>query len=789
MSGQAIGVPVKRVEDARFLAGRGTYTDDVSRPGQAYGCFLRSPHAHAEIRSIDAGAARQGPGVLAVLTGEDVAADGLGGIPCGFVPDKGPQNMPPRPALAQGRVRFVGELVAFVVAETLAQARDAAELIEVDYGELPASVLTGRTLDEGAPQLHEDAPNNLCVEWQLGDAAAVDEAFSKADHVTTLDIVNNRKIPNAIEPRASVAEYDPATGNYTLVTTSQNPHITRLLLAAFVMQIPEHKLRVVSPDVGGGFGSKIPFYPEEAVVTWAARKAGRPVKWTAERSESFMSDAHGRDHVTRAELALDKDAKFLALRVKTTANLGAYLSTFGALSTTYLYAPVLSGQYVIPAIHCAVTGVFTNTAPIDAERGAGRPEATFVVERIVEAAARELGIDRIEIRRRNFIPPDAFPYQTPVVVAYDNGNYEASLGEGLALADYAGFEARRQDSAKRGKLRGIGFSTYIEACGVAPSNIAGAIGAGVGLYESAEIRMSPTGTVTVFTGCQTQGQGHETAFAQVVADRLGVPFENVTVVHGDTREVQWGHGTYGSRSLAVGGSAIAKACDKVIEKGKKVAAHVLEASAADIEFKDGTFTVAGTDKSKSIGDVIMAAMVPHDFPLEEMEPGLDQRAVYDPKNFTYPAGSHICELEVDPDTGAVEIVRFTAVDDFGIVVNPMIVEGQVHGGIAHGVGQALLEGCVYDAESGQLLTGSYMDYTMPRADNLPSIEVGFISTPCPHNPLGVKGCGEAGAIAAPPAVINAIIDALSPLGVTDVAMPATPQRVWQTIQAAKAAAE
>ena len=552
------------------------------------------------------------------------------------------------------------------------------------------------------------------------------------------------------------------------------------------VQIPEHKLRVVSPDVGGGFGSKIPHYPEEALVTWAAKKVDRPVKWTAERSESFLSDTHGRDHVTRAELALDKNGKFLALRVQTAASMGAYLSTFGALSTTYLYAPVLSGQYTIAAIYCGVTIVFTNTAPIDAERGAGRPEATYLVERLVENAAREMGIDRVEIRRRNFIPPDAFPYQTPVVVAYDSGDYGASLDEALNLADVAGFEARSQETKSRGKLRGIGYCTYIEACGVAPSNVAGAIGAGIGLYESAELRFSITGAVTVLTGSHAHGQGHDTTFSQIVSDRLGVPFDNVHIVHGDTAQVQWGHGTYGSRSLAVGGSAIALACDKAIEKGKKVAAHLLEASAADIEFKDGTFTVSGTDRSKGFGEIVAAAMVPHNFPLDEMEPGIDQRAVYDPKNFTYPAGCHICEVEVDPETGRVEVVSWTAVDDFGKIVNPMIVEGQIHGGVAHGVGQALLENCVYDPESGQLLTGSYMDYCMPRADDLPAFKLGFTETLCEHNPLGVKGCGEAGAIAAPPALINAVTDAI---GVSHIDMPATPEKVWRALQARQQAAE
>ncbi len=779
-----IGAPVRRKEDFRFLTGSGHYTDDLNRPHQTYAAFVRSPHAHAKIRRIGTAAAAKAPGVIAVFTGKDLADDGVGPMPCGFVPDRGPQNSPPRPALTSDKVRFVGDLVAMVVADSQAAARDAAERIEIEYEVLPAIVDPAKAMDPQAPQLHGEAHNNLCVEWQLGNKDETEAAFARAHHVTRIDLINNRKIPNAIEPRSSLAEYDPGANSYTLYTTSQNPHITRLLLAAFILKIPESKLRVVSPDVGGGFGSKIPHYPEEMLVTWASRKVGRAVKWTAERSESFLSDSHGRDHVTRAELALDKDGKFLALRVDTIANLGAYLSTFGALSATYLYGTLLSGQYVIPAIHCKVTGVFTNTAPVDAERGAGRPEATFVVERLVENAARETGIDRIELRKRNFVSPGAFPYQTPVALSYDSGNYEPLLQEALKLIDYDGFERRRADAKRRGRLRGIGFSSYIEACGLAPSNIAGAIGAGVGLYESAEVRFAPTGTVTVYTGSQQQGQGHETTFAQIVASKFGVAIENVEIVHGDTGIVQWGHGTYGSRSLAVGGSAIATACNKAIEKGKKVAAHLLEASAADIEFDNGKFTVKGTDRSKSFGEVVMAALVPHNFPLQDMEPGLDERSFYDPKNFTYPAGCHICEVEIDPDTGVVEIAKFVAVDDFGNIVNPMVVEGQVHGGIAHGIGQALYECCIYDKETGQLVTGSYMDYTMPRADNLPSFTVGYKVTPCPHNPLGVKGCGEAGAIAAPAAVINAVTDAI---GIMHLDMPATPERVWQAIQRSKTA--
>lgn len=777
--GTGIGSSVKRLEDVRFLQGNGRYTDDINLANQTYAYILRSPHAHAKINSINVEAAKREHEVVAVYTGRDMEEAGVGGIPCGFQPAPATQNAPTRPALAIEKVRFVGDMVAVVVAKSYLAAKSAAELIEVDYEELPAVVDPAKARDEGQAQLHDDAPNNLCVEWELGNKEETDAAFEKADRVVSLDLINNRKIPNAMEPRATLCEFEKGTGNLTVYTTSQNPHITRLLLAAFVFQMPENKVRVVSPDVGGGFGSKIPQYPEEAIVAWAAMQCGRPVKWTAERTESFLSDTHGRDHVTKAELALDADGKFLGIRVDTIANLGAYLSTFGALSATYLYATLLSGQYPIPGVHCKVTGVFTNTAPIDAERGAGRPEATYVVERLVEMAGRETGLGPIEIRRRNFIKPDQFPYQTPVALEYDIGDYAPTLDKALELADFEGFESRKAESEKNGKRRGIGFSTYIEACGLAPSNIAGAIGAGVGLYESAEVRFEPTAAVTVFTGSQQQGQGHETTFAQLVADRLGLPVDSVNVVHGDTGRVQWGHGTYGSRSLAVGGSAVVKACEKIIEKAKKVASHMLEASVDDIEFKDGNFTVKGTDQSKSIQEVVFASYVPHNFPLDEMEPGLDANAFYDPKNFTYPAGCHICEVEVDPETGEVRVDRFTAVDDFGTLVNPMIVEGQVHGGITHGIGQALLEQCVYDSESGQLVTASYMDYTMPRADDLPSYKVGYTKTPCPHNPLGVKGCGEAGAIAAPAAVINAVTNAL---GVDHIDMPATREKVWRACQ-------
>ncbi|PWG62610.1 xanthine dehydrogenase family protein molybdopterin-binding subunit [Spiribacter halobius] len=788
MSETGIGKAIERREDERFLRGQGRYTDDLHFPGEVAACFVRSPHAHARIRGIDAEEARRAPGVIAVYTGADLAADGVGGIPCGWLitgSDGSPMHEPPHYPLARDTVRYVGDHVAVVIAESFWQAKDAAELVEVDYEMLEAVTATADALDPGAPKVHEDLPDNRCYTWALGDADATDAAFRQASHVSRVDIVNNRLIPNAIEPRAVIATHSPGEDRYTLYTSSQNPHLIRMVMCAFVLAIPEHKLRVVAPDVGGGFGSKIYHYAEEAVLTWASKKVGRPIRWTAERSESFLSDAHGRDHVTTAEMAMDEQGHFLGLRVKTTANLGAYLSLFASCVPTILYATLLAGQYRTPQIHCEVTAVFTHTAPVDAYRGAGRPEATYVLERLVTQAAWDMGLTQDEIRRRNFIPKDAFPYQTPVALTYDVGDYEATLERAMELADVAGFEQRRQESERRGRRRGLGYSTYIEACGLAPSRIAGALGARAGLYESGQIRLHPTGKVTVFTGSHSHGQGHETTFAQIVSERLGLPIEDVEVVHGDTDRVPFGMGTYGSRSLAVGGSALMRALDKIIAKSKKIAAHMLEASEDDVEYDNGVFRIAGTDRQLAMAEVAFSAYVPHNYPLEEVEPGLDETAFYDPSNFTYPAGSHICEVEVDPDTGRVEIVSFTAVDDFGNVINPMIVEGQVHGGLAQGIGQALLEGCVYDPDSGQLVTGTYMDYTMPRADDLPSFRVDMHGTPCTHNPLGVKGCGEAGAIGAPPAVINAVLDALRPLGVEHLDMPATPHRVWQAIQAAR----
>jgi carbon-monoxide dehydrogenase large subunit len=782
-----IGASTKRREDVRFLTGKGRYTDDINIRGQAYAHFLRSEVAHGKINGIDTSAAEAMPGVLRILTATDFA--GVGGLPCGWqVTDKHGQPMqePKHPVLADGKVRHVGDPIAMIIAETYEQARDAAEAVEVDITELTPVLDMKAAIQPDSPKVHEDLTSNLCYDWGFVEEnkAAVDEAFTKAAHVTTLELVNNRLVANPMEPRVAVGDFESHSDQYTLYTTSQNPHVIRLLMGAFVLGIPEHKLRVVAPDVGGGFGSKIYHYAEEAAVTLAAKLIGRPVKWTSSRSEAFLSDAQGRDHVTKIQLALDADNNFTAIRTDTYANMGAYLSTFAPSIPTWLHGTLMAGNYKTPLIYVNVKAVFTNTVPVDAYRGAGRPEATFQLERLVDKAARELGVDPVALRRQNFITPDMFPYQTPVAVVYDTGNYQATMDKLLEISDHAGFEARAAESAARGKLRGFGIAHYIEACGIAPSNLVGQLGARAGLYESATVRVNATGSISVYTGSHSHGQGHETSFAQVVAEMIGIDAAQIDIVHGDTSNTPMGMGTYGSRSLAVGGSAIVKATNKIINKAKKIAAHLLEASEADIELKDGKFSVAGTDKSVDWAGVTLAAYVPHNYPLESLEPGLEETAFYDPSNFTYPSGAYGCEVEVDPDTGKVEILAFSAADDFGNIVNPMIVEGQVQGGLAQGIGQALLENCAYD-ENGQLLSGSFMDYAMPRADDLPMFKVDHSCiTPCTHNPLGVKGCGEAGAIGSPPAVVNAVIDALHRAGhthVTHIDMPVTPARVWAAI--------
>jgi carbon-monoxide dehydrogenase large subunit len=785
-----IGASLRRIEDRRFITGRGRYTDDIQRPGQVYAYLLRSTLAHGELRGLDLSQARAAPGVLAVFTGKDLRADGIGDLPVGWMTynkDGSPMAIPAHPVMAVERVRHVGDPMALIVANSLAEAKDAAEMIGADIADLPAVGDIDRAIAPDAPRVWDNVPGNTAFDWHIGDAAAVEAAFASAQHVTRMDLNNNRLVANAMEPRVAIGEYDEGRGEYTLYLASQNPHVARILLATATLKVPEHKIRVISPDVGGGFGSKAMHYAEEVLVLWASRKLRRPVKWTCDRSEAFLSDAQGRDHKTHVELAMDAQGRFLAIRARTIANMGAYYSTFGPAIPTFYSAPLIVGTYAIPRAYVEVRGVFTNTVPVDAYRGAGRPEAAYVIERAVEQAAFEMKMDPAEIRRRNFVPPDAFPYTNPLGSQYDSGNFGAALEKALKLADYANFEKRRAEAKRRGKLRGIGLSSYIEACGAGPSKIIMAAGGGSGMFENATIRVNPSGSVVVITGTHSHGQGHETTFAQLVSDRLGIPIENVEVVHGDTGRGAFGIGTVGSRSLAVGGGAMMKAVDKIIAKGKRIASHILETAESDIRFEKGRFVVAGTDKGLAFAELAFLAHAPAKFPSDEIEPGLEETAFFDPANFTFPAGLHVCEVEIDPETGAPQVVAYTVVDDFGNVLNPMIVEGQVHGGCAQGIGQALLENCVYDPDSAQLLSGSLMDYCMPRADDLPNFKVDYIVTPSPHNPLGAKGCGEAGAIAAPPAVMNAVINALRIFGVTDISMPATPLKIWQALQAARAA--
>ena len=788
--GKLIGESVKRVEDQRFITGKGKYTDDISLPGMVYASIIRSPIAHGRITNIDFTQAEQSPGFVAAFKGEDLGE--IGGVPCGWQVDfmnGDTMKEPAHPILAKGKVRHVGDAVAVVIAESMSLAKDAAEKVNIDYEELPAVVDASEALKPGAPLVHDDVPGNKIYDWELGDRSATDNAIENASHVTRLEIRNQRLIPNAIEPRSAIGDFNESNESYTLYTSTQNPHVIRLLMCAFVLGIPEHKVRVVGSDVGGGFGSKIFHYIEEALVTWCSGKIKRPIKWTAERTESFQTDAHGRDHNTIAEMGFDSENKITALRVRTDANLGAYLSTFSTCVPTYLYGTLLQGLYTTPSIHVEVNASVTNTTPVDAYRGAGRPEATYLLERLLDTAAKELSEDPSELRLKNFIPAfdgvDQPGYQTQVALQYDSGDYETVLKKVLNLADYNALLKERDSSRENGKLVGVGFSTYIEACGIAPSAVVGSLGARAGLYESSNIRVEPTGKVTVFTGSHSHGQGHETTFAQLVADELGLPFEDVEIVHGDTDKIPFGMGTYGSRSLAVGGSAIFKSVEKIKEKGAKIAAHLLEASAEDLKYEEGKWTVKGTDKSVGFGEVSLAAYVPHNFP-EGMEPGLDATSFYDPGNFVYPFGAYIAVVEVDPENGSVTMKKFLTCDDCGNIINPMIVEGQIHGGLAQGIGQAILENASY-SETGQLNTSSLMDYALPRADDLPMYDLSSNVTPCPHNPLGAKGCGEAGTIGSTPAVVNAVIDALSPLGVKDLEMPLSPPRVWSAIQSAKSA--
>jgi carbon-monoxide dehydrogenase large subunit len=787
------GSSIKRREDPRFITGRGQYVDDVKLPGMTYAAFVRSPHAHARIRAIDVAGAKARPGVVAIFTGKDMA--GVNSLPCGWDLRK-EKNIPgviqdlamvPHMPLTSDVARHVGDPVAVVIADSQEAATDAAEKVRVDWEPLPAVTVTERAAQASAPQLHAGAPGNVAFKWALGDAAATEAAFKGAAVTVKKRIVNQRLVPNAMEPRACIARYDDATGDLTLWVTSQNPHVHRLLMCAFVLGIPEHKVRVIAPDVGGGFGSKVFLYNEEVVCSWASRQLKRPVRWTATRREAYQTDAHGRDHVTDAELALSRDGKILGLRVRTVANLGAYLSTFAPAIPTFLYATLLNGVYTIGAIHCEVTGVFTNTTAVDAYRGAGRPEACYVLERMVEAGARVLGMDAADLRKKNFIPRFSNGYDTKVAVTYDSGDYGAAFDKLLQMLDYKKFRAEQAEARKQGRLVGIGFSSYIEACSIAPSKLVGALGAGAGLWESGKVRVHPTGMVTVYTGSHSHGQGHETTFAQLVASELGIPIEQVEIVHGDTGAIPFGMGTYGSRSASVGGTAILMSLNKIKEKGKRIAAHLLEASPNDMEYANGQFQVKGVPgKAVPWGAVALTAYVPHNYP-EGLEPGLEETSFYDPSNFCFPFGAHACVVEVDRDTGAVKILRYLAVDDVGNVINPMIVDGMVHGGIAQGVGQALCEGAVYDDASGQLVTGSMMDYAVPKADMLPLYETDRTVTPTPVNPMGVKGAGETGTIAATPAVVNAVVDALASLGIDHIeTMPLTGERVWKAIRAAKA---
>jgi carbon-monoxide dehydrogenase large subunit len=768
-----IGQPVRRVEDRRFITGRGSYLDDLSRPRQAWAYMLRSPHAHAQVRRIDIAAAIGAPGVLAVYTGEDLARDGIGTIPCLSAltnRDGSPCVMPPHPAIARDRVRHVGDTVALVVAESLAAARDAAELVAVDYEPLPAAVDTARTLDAGQPLVWDEAPGNLCFDWEVGDGAAVERAMAGARHRIALKLVNNRVVVNSMEPRGAVGEYDPGEDSYTLWSSTQGSHFVRNLLAESIFKIPENRVRVVTRDVGGGFGMKLFLYPEHVLVLWAAKKLGRPVKWQPDRSDAFMTDTQGRDNITRLELALDDELRFLGLDVEILANMGAYLSNFAPEIPTVSGAVMHSGVYAIPAIHVGVRGVFTNTVPVDAYRGAGRPEAAYAVERLIDYAARRVGVSPQELRRRNFIKPEAMPYLTPLGLNYDSGDFARNMDQALAAADLAGFPARRAAARAHGRYRGVGHAVYIEQSGFPPD-------------EFAELRFDQSGTLTILMGTQSSGQGHQTAYTQLAVERLGVAPDKVRVLQGDTAAVSFGRGTGGSRSLPVGGASLAEAADKLIAKGRRIAAHLFEAAEADVEFSDGVFTVTGTDRRLGIEEVARAAFNPAQ-QAPGVEPGFDETGHFVPPQPTFPNGCHVCEVEIEPETGHIDIVRYLVVDDFGTVINPLLLRGQVQGGVAQGVGQAMLERTVFDPETGQLVTGSFTDYAMPRADDLPAIEFAYNVVPCRTNPLGVKGAGEAGAIGAPPALVNAVVDALAELGIEHLDMPLTPERVWAAIRTA-----
>ncbi|MEX2455633.1 MAG: xanthine dehydrogenase family protein molybdopterin-binding subunit [Rhodospirillaceae bacterium] len=768
MGKYALGQAVPRSEDPRLLRGGGRYADDRRLPGMVCGYVLRSPHAHARIERIGTAAAKAAPGVIAVLTGDDWRAGGWGDVP-GDPPrrkrDGTPGYIPPFPALAVDRVRYVGDPVALVVAETRAQAQDAAELIETDYTPLPSVTDTAAALSPESPTVWDDNPGNIAFVHLVGDKDAADAGFAKADRVVGRTFTINRVAPATMEPRSCLGHYDAAENRYTIWTTLQHGNPYRMNLAKAI-GVPESRIRVVSGDIGGSFGMKSSVYNENLLVLWASKLTGRPVKWTSDRSEAFQSDCQGRDNVTEAELALDRDGRFLAMRVRTVGSLGAYMTQAGGGPLTTNLG-TLAGVYTTPAIHVDVTAVYTNTTMTRPYRGAGRPEAAYVIERLVELAADEMGLDPAELRRRNTIPPDAMPFRTGLTFNYDCGEFEKNMDLALEMADYAGFAARRAEAKTRGRLRGIGLSNTIERA-AAPG------------FEGAEIRFDRTGTATILSGSIAQGQGHETVFKQLVCDRLGLDYDEVHYGQGDTDLIPFGQGTGGSRSATIGGSALWMASEKIVEKAKRIAAHLLEAAVDDIEFAEGVFTVAGTDRTRTIKDVARAAANPATLP-DDMEPGLTAQAVYTAKVMNYPNGCHVVEVEIDPDTGTVEIVGYNVVDDVGTVMNPMLLKGQIHGGVAQGVGQALMEDMRYDSATGQNVTASFMDYAMPRADDLPLIAVKSNAVPTKTNPLGVKGAGEAGTVGALPAVTNAIVDALSEFGVTHIGMPATPERIWRAI--------
>jgi carbon-monoxide dehydrogenase large subunit len=782
MASRIFGSGIKRREDPRLITGQAKYTDDLTLPGMVHMAVVRSPYAHARIKKVDSRKAAAMPGVVGVFTGQQMKDAGFGPIPCAWVVPNSDTKTPPYPPIAVDVVRYVGNAVAIVLAEDRYRARDAADAVQVDYEPLPAVADVWKAAQPGAPQLHADVPGNICFHWKVS-GGDVEAAFKGADVVVRDKILNQRLIPNAMEPRAALAQWSPAAGEVTLWVTSQNPHIARFLLSLDT-GIPEHRIRVIAPEVGGGFGSKIPHYPEDSMAIFAAKAVNRPVKWTETRSENYKCTIHGRDHVQEVELAAKRDGTIVGLRAKVWANLGAYLSTASTGIPTILHGLMLSGTYEIPNIHEDVYGVFSNTTPVDAYRGAGRPEATFIVERLVDLLARELKMDPAELRRKNFIPPFTDGHTVATGLVYDTGNYDGALDKALQMADYAGLRKQQAELRAKGRYMGIGFTTYAEICGLGPSQVAGAVGFGGGLWESAIVRFHPSGKVHVMVGVSPHGQGEETTFAQIVASELGVSVDDVSVFHGDTSQTPMGWGTYGSRTTAVGSGALMGAIHKIREKAKVVTAHLLEAAVEDIEYADGKFFVKGSPgKAKTIQDVALMANVAWNYP-KGLEPGLEASAFFDPPNFVYPFGAHIAVVEVDAETGEIKLTRYVAVDDCGKVINPMIVEGQIHGGIVQGIGQALWEGAVYD-DSGQLLTGSMMDYALPKADAFPKFELGMTETPTTVNPLGVKGIGETGTIASTPAVYNAVMDALAPLGVKRIDMPLTPERVWRAIRDAK----